>query len=202
MRRYLGFMALIGLMVWVWECTPENSLGHGDACQTYDRESFHYGVDADLDCQYTRAERLIGLSQKPVTYTSSKNCSVDSGKWFDPYSGETFYDAQDLEIDHMVALSEAHQSGAWAWTEEQKTAFGNDTLNLLPVKAALNTDKGDKDPADWMPPTAAYRIDFVRRYVAVKEKYRLAYDPAERDAIHAIDASLTLSKIADEYLCR
>ncbi len=170
-------------------------------CQTYVRDDFHYGLDEDGDCQYTRAELLIATSKMPVTYTSSKHCSVDSGLWYDPYSDHSYNKASELEIDHIVALSEAFKSGAWQWSVSRKTAFANDPLNLMAVQAKANQDKGDKDPGEWLPPNANYVSDYVRRFSEVKAKYGLAFDSAEAAAIRAIDPGINLAKVEEEYRC-
>ena len=82
-----------------------------------------------------------------------------SGSCNDPYSGRTITDATKLDIDHMVPLKEAHQSGAGNWSRERKRAYANDLDDpdtLIAVDRRLNRQKGAKDPAEWLPPNQAY----------------------------------------------
>ena len=87
----------------------------------YDRLLYGSWVDEDGDCQNTRAEVLIRDNDFGVVeFKTLKQCHVVSGTWFDPYTGEVFQEASQLDIDHVVPLKNAHQSGAWAWSPEKK----------------------------------------------------------------------------------
>jgi len=146
-------------------------------------------VDTDRNGCDTRndilARDLTGETLKPGTH----DCVVLSGTLADPYSGRTiaFQRGQDtseaVQIDHVVALSDAWQKGAQQWTPEQRTGFANDPLNLLAVDGPLNQQKSDGDAATWLPPNRAYRCEYVARQVAVKVAYDLWMTSAERDAI-------------------
>ena len=81
-------------------------------CPKYDRKSYRHWIDEDRDCKNARHEVLVAESISPVGFKTSKGCRVVSGSWNDPYSGKTINDATKLDIDHMVPLKEAHQSGA------------------------------------------------------------------------------------------
>lgn len=145
-------------------------------------------ADADGDCQDTRAEVLISGSLIPVTLDSSK-CIVVAGRWYDPYTNQTFTNPSDLDIDHLVPLSEAHKSGGYLWTSTQKRAYANDLINplvLIAVDDATNQAKGDKDPANWLPPNKAYWCEYVKSWVSVKNTYGLSVDQAEQVAIDAV----------------
>ena len=91
-----------------------------------------------------------------------------------------------MQIDHVVALSDAWQKGAQGWDGPTRTAFANDPLNLLAVDGFLNQQKGDGDAATWLPPDRAYRCAYVARQVAVKRDYGLWMTAAERDAIAGV----------------
>ena len=152
----------------------------------YDRPSM-YGSwrDDDGDCQNTRHEVLAAESLVPVTL-SGNGCSVTAGLWFDPYTGLTFVDPGDLDIDHLVPLKEAHQSGAHAWTNEKRRDYANDIENpghLIAVDDGTNQSKGHRDPAEWLPPSLAFRCAYVSAWIAVKRKWELAMDSAEEVAI-------------------
>ena len=93
----------------------------------YDRESFNEGADLDGDCIRTRHEVLIEEATDSVTM-SVGGCSVAVGDWYDPFTGRSTADPRDLQVDHVVSLSDAWHSGAWAWSPGQKTEFSNDSL--------------------------------------------------------------------------
>lgn len=152
----------------------------------YDRESM-YGSwrDDDGDCQNTRQEVLAAESLIPVVL-SDDGYNVRTGLWFDPYTGLTFTVPGDLDIDHLVPLKEAHQSGAHAWTNEKRRDYANDLDNpglLIAVDDGTNQSKGDKDPAEWLPPSLAFRCAYVSAWIAVKRKWNLAMDSVEAAAI-------------------
>lgn len=139
----------------------------------YNREDWPHWIDADNDCQDTRAEVLIASSSVPVKFKRNNGCSVSWGKWSDPYTGLTFEKASDLDIDHVVPLAHAHRNGGAAWTREKKREFANDPVNLIAVDASANRSKSDQSPNEWMPPRKEYWCEYLKRWVAVKAKYGL-----------------------------
>ncbi|WP_241037183.1 GmrSD restriction endonuclease domain-containing protein [Blastococcus litoris] len=159
----------------------------------YDRDNFGSGwVDTDRNGCDTRndvlARDLEGETFKPGT----RNCVVLTGNLADPYSGRAIAfqrgqsTSDDVQIDHVVALSDAWQKGAQALTAGQRTAFANDPLNLLAVDGPLNMQKGDGDAASWLPPNRGYRCAYVARQVAVKVSYGLWMTQAEKNAIATV----------------
>lgn len=110
----------------------------------------------------------------------------------DPFTGETidFVRGQGtstlVQIDHVVALSDAWQKGAQLLSAEERLDFANDPLNLLAVDGPTNASKGDGDAATWLPPNKGFRCDYVARQTAVKAKHGLWMTRAEHDAIHRI----------------
>jgi hypothetical protein len=116
-------------------------------------------------------------------------CVVVTGTLADPYTARAIRfrrgitTSEAVQIDHVVALSDAWQTGAQYWPRELRVDFANDPLNLLAVDGATNEAKGDRDAASWLPPNKAYRCAYVARIVAVKARYRLWVTPAEHDAI-------------------
>jgi len=154
----------------------------------YDRDLYGGWIDADGDCQDTRQEVLIAESLIPVLF-DSQGCNVVSGQWLDPYTGQTFTDPSDLEIDHVVPLSEAHRSGASDWPPQARQQFANDLGfpgSLIAVSASANRSKGDSDPADWLPPDPAFQCDYVRAWVMAKGYWRLVMDNRERNTVYYV----------------
>ena len=128
---------------------------------------------------------LIDIVLKPDT----NGCAVLSGVLNDPYTGTTVdflrgpNTSADVQIDHVVALSDAWQKGAQQWDEITRRNFANDPLNLQTTIGWVNQEKGDGDAATWLPPDNSYRCTFVTRIVDVKAAYRLWVTQAEHDAI-------------------
>jgi hypothetical protein len=169
----------------------------GRAPQTgYSREQFgpawsdtdHNGCDTRND---VLRRDLTGETFRAGTH----DCIVTSGVLDDPYSGRVIHftrgetTSEAVQIDHVVALSDAWQKGAQAWDATRRTAFANDPLNLLAVDGPLNMQKGDGDAATWLPPNRGYRCAYVARQVAVTLRYGLWMTRAEKDAIAAILAT-------------
>ena len=102
--------------------------------QNYDRSDWPHWIDDDSDCQNTRAEILIRDSKTPVKFKRNKGCTVTWGTWFDLYTGQTFFKASDVDIDHVVPLKHAHEHGGASWSRRQKRIFANDMENLLTVE--------------------------------------------------------------------
>tara|TARA_B110000879_G_scaffold174481_1_gene227270 strand:- start:9462 stop:10286 length:825 start_codon:yes stop_codon:yes gene_type:complete len=120
---------------------------------------------------------------------TENGCSVALGEWYDPLTDQAFTDPSDVDIDHHVALLEAHRSGAAEWDTAKKRAFANDLVNSYALQAmddSINTSKSDNDPANWLPPNESSRCDYVKNWVEVKSLYALTYDDAEKAAIEGI----------------
>jgi hypothetical protein len=155
----------------------------------YSRTLFKLWIDADHNGCNTRQEVLIAESLTPATIGPS--CAV-TGSWRSPYDGFTTTDPSKLDIDHMVPLAEAWASGAWAWTPAERTAYANDLdqpFFLIAVSASSNRSKGDRDPAEWLPPDNSYDCTYVHDWIAVKQAWHLSADQAEAAALSSIAAS-------------
>ena len=139
----------------------------------YNRKDWPHWIDEDGDCQDTRAEILIATSRQTVKFKRNKACNVSHGEWFDPYTGKTFYNAPELDIDHVVPLSWAHKHGAANWSRAQKRAFANDPENLMAVERTTNREKGDKGPDVWMPPNQFYWNEYRKKFEMIVRKYNL-----------------------------
>jgi hypothetical protein len=152
----------------------------------YDRDLFPHWKDLDGDGCDTRREVLIRDSRTVVAVGSS--CIVSSGTWVSPYDGATWTNPSDVDIDHVVALNEAWQSGAYAWSTQQRTNYANDLTDertLLAVTDSVNQSKSDKDPTDWLPPLASYRCTYLTNWVSVKARWSLTMDEAEHSLVKA-----------------
>ncbi|MGY1813455.1 GmrSD restriction endonuclease domain-containing protein [Blastococcus sp. SYSU D00820] len=159
----------------------------------YERDRYGSGwVDTDRNGCDTRNDVLARDLTGEVFEPGTHDCVVLSGTLADPYSGRTIAfqrgqdTSDDVQIDHVVALSDSWQKGAQGWDEETRIRFANDPLNLLAVDGSLNTQKGDGDAATWLPPDTGYRCAYVARQVAVKLTYGLWMTAAEHDAIAGI----------------
>ena len=152
----------------------------------YDRDDWNHWTDADRDCQNTRHEVLIEESLVEVTFKSADGCQVATGKWVDKFTGETITDATSLDVDHMVPLKNAHDSGAWAWDKSRKKDFANNMSysdHLIAVSSSANRSKGSRGPDQWKPSDKSYWCDYVLDWIQIKEKWDLTVTSAEWDAI-------------------
>ncbi|MFF0969233.1 HNH endonuclease family protein [Streptomyces sp. NPDC003703] len=153
----------------------------------YDRSLFPHWITISGSCN-TR-ETVLKRDGSDVTTDSA--CAAKSGSWYSPYDGATWTAASDLDIDHVVPLAEAWDSGASKWTTAQRQAFANDLTRpqLIAVTDNVNQAKGDQDPATWVPSRSAYVCTYVRAWVQVKYYYGLSVDSAEKSALQGYLAS-------------
>ena len=149
----------------------------------YNRADWKHWIDSDGDCQNTRAETLIAKSRTKIEYTGYKKCAVKSGLWEDFYSGEQIRDANDLDIDHVVALKYAHGHGGDKWAAAKKMAFANDPANLVVTVKKINRSKNDKGPDEWQPPNPRLACRYLRQFKEVVIHYRLMLIPAEKQSL-------------------
>jgi hypothetical protein len=153
----------------------------------YTRNKFYEWTDDDGDGCNTRKEVLIAQAVSPPSIGSG--CALSGGRWVSPYDGKVIEDATQLDIDHVVPLAEAWDSGASAWSFNRRKAYANDlgvAFALIAVSEATDRSKGDQDPADWVPPRAAFLCEYLADWLGVKARWGLAVDPRERDAIRAL----------------
>jgi len=142
----------------------------------YDRDAFRHWVDADGDCQDTRDEVLAAESRVDVS-----GCDIRTGEWFSPYDHATWTDSSDVDIDHLVPLKEAWDSGARRWNDARRERYANDLgdgRSLVAVTDNVNQSKGDRDPAEWMPEFGT--CSYVRKWTVVKLRWSLAVDRTEK----------------------
>jgi hypothetical protein len=145
---------------------------------------------------------ILKRDMTAIVYKSgTRNCVVASGTLVDRYSGETInfvrgtVTSMEVQIDHVVALSNAWQTGAFKLTADQRKALANDPLNLFAVKGRLNSQKGDGDAATWLPPLKSFRCTYVAQQIAVKAKYSLWVVAPEKAAMVSILAKCPMQKV-------
>ncbi len=157
-----------------------------DDLPRYDRADWRHWTDADGDCQDTRQEVLVAESASRVTYGDDRQCRVEAGRWWDPYTGAVLTDPGDLDIDHLVPLANAHRSGGWTWSQERKRLFANDLgygAHLIAVTASANRAKGAKGPEEWRPPDESYWCRYATDWARVKRAWDLTVTAAEAVAL-------------------
>ncbi len=162
----------------------------------YDRDKFHLWVDADGDGCDTREEVLIDEARQGPQVGSG--CDIGAGLWFSYYDRRFWKDPSDLDIDHLVPLAEAWDSGARKWNAKTRERYANDLGDPRPLVAVtdnVNQSKGDQDPADWMPEFNQCR--YVKQWVADKIRWHLTVDRTEKHFLRgrAANCSNTVIKI-------
>ena len=145
--------------------------------------------------------RNIILNRDLLNVIVDESCNVTSGTLNDPYTGKIIMFVRGgntssvVQIDHVVALSDAWQKGAQQFTLEKRIELANDPLELLAVDGSANMQKSDGDAATWLPPDKSFRCQYVARQIAVKQKYKLWVTQAEYNAMADI-----LSKCPNQLL--
>ena len=170
----------------------------------YDRDLFGSPwSDVDRNGCDTRNDILDRDLISKVFASDRDNCTIVQGLLIDPYSGEQIdflrgrVTSLAVQIDHVVSLSNAWQTGAFRWSSEKLKKFANDPLNLMAVKGLLNSQKGDGDAATWLPPKKSYRCKYVARQIAVKVEYRLWVTKPERSAMKRVLATCPDQKLPE-----
>lgn len=142
----------------------------------YNRDDWGDWIDEDKDGLNTRHEVLARESLiKPLI----SNNRVISGKWYDKFTGKYFTNARDLDIDHLVPLKNAYESGASNWSKEKKNEYYNYMKNenhLIAVSKGANRSKGDKSPVEWLPPNKEYQCEYIREWYKIKTDWGLTIE--------------------------
>lgn len=201
----IGVFALIATNADMWQPVPppqERGMSNSPALSAleklpvkgrapktgYERTQFGNGWAVVKGCD----TRNIILHRDLKNVVVGDGCKVQSGTLDDPYTGKEVAfvrgagTSDAVQIDHVVALSNAWQTGAQQLSKAQREALANDPLELLAVEGQANQNKSDGDAATWLPPNKPFRCQYVARQVAVKNKYSLWVTPAEHDAIKRI----------------
>jgi hypothetical protein len=149
----------------------------------YDRDLFRHWSDLDGNGCDTR-EDVLATERASGTV---RDCRVVDGTWVSRYDGRTTTEARTFDIDHMIPLKEAWDSGAWRWDARTREAFANDVGyagSLIAVTARSNRTKSDRDPNEWLPDRDV--CWYSKTWVAVKYRWRLAVDSAEKSTLTRI----------------
>ena len=160
----------------------------------YDRDLFDHWVDADGDACDAREEVLISEADDAPSVGSS--CALSGGRWFSYYDRLSVSGPSGVDVDHMVPLAEAWDSGARSWSPDRREAYANDLADyrtLVGVTASSNRSKGDQHVAEWLPSYDQCR--YLREYVAVKVRWSLRVDSAEKSAMQSLAGGCTNSTI-------
>ncbi|MFB9964222.1 HNH endonuclease family protein [Sinosporangium siamense] len=147
----------------------------------YYRTLFPHWNPVEASCDTREAV----LKRDAIAVVTDAQCRSVAGTWYSPYDGVTWTMASDIDIDHMVPLSEAWKSGADRWNTARRQQFANDlgSSQLWAVTDSVNQGKGDKDPGVWMPPLESFHCAYARSWIDVKSRWGLAVDPAEKTAL-------------------
>ena len=157
----------------------------------YTRKQFGNGWGKINGCSVREVILARDLTDEKI----DEKCRVLSGVLNDPYTGQTIHfqrgekSSSKVQIDHVVALSDAWQKGAQQLSAEKREKLANDPLNLLAVDGPANQAKGDGDAATWLPSNKPFRCQYVARQIAVKRRYRLWVTSAEKDTMTRILSS-------------
>ena len=150
----------------------------------YSRDAFGGWLDEDGDCRNTRDEVLAAESVVPV----GGGCSITSGRWESPYEGTVILAPEEVDVDHLVALANAWESGAWGWDDARRAAYANDLAHsehLVGVSASVNRSKGARSPDEWMIPSRSKetRCSYLVNWVVIKARWDLSVTSRELDTL-------------------
>ena len=158
----------------------------------YNPVVWKHWTDSDGDCRNTRQRVLVHESVTPVTFETDRKCRIETGCWYGAFTGNYEEVPKIVDIDHLVLLKNAHNSGGWAWPPTKKVEYANyldDLDHLITVTAGTNRSKGNKRPEDWEPPDEIYWCKHATDSTEIKARWGTDHDPAgikrcARDAGH------------------
>ena len=152
----------------------------------YSRSQWRHWTDEDGDCQDARQEVLISESLIEVSFESERKCRVATGRWYGAFTGASVDAPGNLDIDHLVPLKNAHDSGGWAWNPDRKKEYANylgDPDHLIAVTSGANRSKGAKGPEEWRPRDESYWCRYATDWTEVKMEWGLSMTQRETEAI-------------------
>lgn len=149
----------------------------------YRREDWPHWSDTDGNGCDARQDALVAWSLVPATVNRSGGCRVVVGSWISPYDGKRSNNPSDFDIDHLVPLENAFESGGWAWTASQRRSYANDVRGLVVSSASSNRSKGSRTPDQWRPTDRSSWCAYADGWVSVKQRWSLTVTTGERDAL-------------------
>jgi hypothetical protein len=172
------------------------SLKVADESRTgYVRTKFKHWVGTGNGCD---ARKSVIISEAIVKPVVEKGCVIKGGEWLSIYDNVKVIEAGKLDVDHMVPLAEAWDSGASAWDDKKRELYANDQTDprhLIAVTGASNRSKSDQDPADWIPTNKAYLCTYIENWVSIKVRWNLTIDAKEKAALIADSKGCKATKI-------
>ena len=162
------------------------SLKVADEVRTgYKRTLFKHWVGTGNGCDSRKSVIISEAIVKPIV---EKGCVIKGGEWLSIYDNVKVTEAGKLDVDHMVPLAEAWDSGASSWDAAKKEMYANDQTDprhLIAVTGASNRSKSDQDPAEWMPTNKAYTCEYIANWISIKVRWSLTIDSKEKAALEA-----------------
>jgi hypothetical protein len=149
----------------------------------YVRTKFKHWVGTGNGCD---ARKAVIISEAKVKPAVKSGCIIVGGEWLSIYDNVKVTDASKLDVDHMVPLAEAWDSGASAWTDAKRQLYANDQTDprhLIAVTGSSNRSKSDQDPADWLPTNKAYVCEYLTNWISIKVRWNLSVDTKEKTVI-------------------
>jgi hypothetical protein len=182
------------------------STAFNQSCVKCKRSDYRHLIDTDKEYQLTRNEVLIEESVAPVRFKTRSRCKVLSGKWIEPYTGKTYTSPIKLDIDHVVPLKEALDSGDWKWSLERKKQFANylkHENHLIAVNSYTYRKKGANNLAEWLPSNKNFLKDYAPIWIKIKVNWGLSADRAELIVLKKIldGEAGTYPREAPEFIC-
>ena len=150
----------------------------------YNRKEWKHWSDADGNCLNTRSEILKLRSRGPVAL-DKKGCTVIGGLWDDYYYPEIHTNAKKVDIDHLIPLKNAHETGGASWSKNEREVFANDPENLVITNLSYNRKKGAKGIDGWLPVHKDYACNYIKNWVKVKKKYHLKMTAKEQHTFNS-----------------
>ena len=173
-----------------------NTLKVADEVRTgYVRTKFKHWIGTGNGCD---SRKSVIISEAIVKPTVEKGCVIKGGEWLSIYDSVKVTDAGKLDVDHMVPLAEAWDSGASTWDDLKRELYANDQTDprhLIAVTGSSNRSKSDQDPSDWMPTNKAYACEYLSNWVSIKVRWSLSVDKKEKDFITTTSKSCKAVKI-------
>lgn len=174
---------------WIYKTYVRRPPGLEPKYVPYRRSLYRHWIDADGNCRDTRQEVLVRDATGGVQFRPPRDCVVVRGLWLDPYTGQSFREPRQLDIDHVVPLKNAHESGAWAWSKEKRQEYANylaDRWHLLAVQNSENRKKGEKGPDRYLPPDSSFHCDYIRIWSTIKRDWEIEMTEKEREAVQQV----------------